>query len=111
MKIGRSDRGSRAAKSHTGALTGASAIYDAAFKQAGIIKAENTTETFDFAKAFATQPLPLGNKMVIITNAGGPEVAATDVSQDVGLDLVDIDENARKTLKKFYRLLRVRFPN
>lgn len=100
MKIGKSAKGSQAAKSHTGALTGASAVYDAAFKQAGIIKAENTTEMFDFGKAFATQPLPKGNGMVIVTNAGGPGVAAADVCQDVGLDLVEIDENTRKTLKK-----------
>ncbi|MEM2466694.1 MAG: CoA-binding protein [Candidatus Bathyarchaeia archaeon] len=100
MKIGRSSRGSQAAKSHTGALTGASAIYDAAFKQAGIIKASSTTEMFDFGKAFATQPLPKGNGIVIVTNAGGPGVAATDVCEDVGLDLVEIDEETRKVLKK-----------
>ncbi len=101
MKIGRSIRGSQAAKSHTGALTGTSAIYNAVFKQTGIIKAENTTEMFDFAKALATQPLPKGNKIAIVTNAGGPGVAATDACQDVGLDLVEVDEHIRKRIKVF----------
>jgi len=99
MKIGRSSMGARAAKSHTGALTGAEAVYNAAFKQSGVIRAMNASEMFDFAKALATQPLPKGNKMVIITNAGGPGVAAADACQDEGLDLVEIDEETRKVLR------------
>jgi acetyl coenzyme A synthetase (ADP forming)-like protein len=99
MKIGRSSRGSKAAKSHTGALTGSNAIYDAAFKQSGVIRAANTSEMFDFAKAFATQPLLRGNKMVIVTNAGGPGVAATDACEEEGLELAEIDENTRKSVR------------
>jgi len=99
MKIGRSSRGSKAAKSHTGALTGSNAIYEAAFKQSGVIKAANTTEMFDFAKAFATQPLPKGKKMVIVTNAGGPGVAATDACEEEGLELAEIDESAKKSIR------------
>jgi acyl-CoA synthetase (NDP forming) len=99
MKIGRSSRGSKAAKSHTGALTGSNAIYDAAFKQSGVVRAANTSEMFDFAKAFATQPLPRGNKMVIVTNAGGPGVAATDTCEEEGLELAEIDENTRKSVR------------
>jgi acetyl-CoA synthetase (ADP-forming) len=75
MKIGRSSRGSKAAKSHTGALTGSNAIYEGAFKQSRVIKANSTMEIFDFAKAFSTQPLPKGKKVPIVTNTGGPGVA------------------------------------
>jgi len=99
MKIGRSVRGSQAAKSHTGALTGSSAIYDAAFKQSGVVKADNTSQMFDFAKAFATQSLPKGNKVVIVTNAGGPGVAAADACEREGLELAEINEDTRNKIK------------
>jgi len=99
MKIGRSSRGSQAARSHTGALTGSSAIYDAAFKQSGVIKANNTTQMFDFAKAFAGQPIPKGNKVAIVTNAGGPGVAATDACEQEGLELAEIDEETRQKIR------------
>jgi acetyl coenzyme A synthetase (ADP forming)-like protein len=99
MKIGRSSRGSQAAKSHTGALTGSSAIYDAAFKQSGVIKANNTTQMFDFAKAFATQPLPKGNRIVVVTNAGGPGVAATDTCEQEGLELAEIGDDTRRAIR------------
>lgn len=99
MKIGRSSRGSQAAKSHTGALTGSNAIYDAAFKQSGVIKANNTTQMFDFAKAFATQPLPKGNRIVVVTNAGGPGVAATDTCEQEGLELAEIGDDIRRSIR------------
>jgi acetyl-CoA synthetase (ADP-forming) len=99
MKIGRSQRGSKAAGSHTGALTGADSIYDVAFKQSSVIRADNTNEMFDFAKAFATQPKLRGNRMVILTNAGGPGVAATDACQEEGLELIEIDNETRNYLK------------
>lgn len=99
MKIGRSSRGSQAAKSHTGALTGSNAIYDAAFKQSGVIKANNTTQMFDFAKAFATQPLPKGNRIVVVTNAGGPGVAATDICEQEGLELAEIGDDTRRAIR------------
>ena len=99
MKIGRSSRASQAAKSHTGALTGSSAIYDAAFKQSGVIKANNTTQMFDFAKAFATQPLPKGNRIVVVTNAGGPGVAATDTCEQEGLELAEIGDDTRRAIR------------
>lgn len=99
MKIGRSNRGSKAAKSHTGALTGSDVVYEAAFKQSGVIRANNTAEMFDFAKAFATQPLPRGNGIAIVTNAGGPGVAATDACEDEGLELAELDEDTKRRIK------------
>jgi acyl-CoA synthetase (NDP forming) len=54
---------------------------------------------FDFAKAFATQPLPKGKKMVIVTNAGGPGVAATDACEEEGLELAEIDESTKKSIR------------
>jgi len=100
MKIGRSSRGSKAAKSHTGALTGSNAIYDAAFKQSGVIKAINTTEMFDFAKALATQPLPKGKRVAIVTNGGGLGVAATDACEEEGLELTELAEETRNRIRE-----------
>ena len=54
---------------------------------------------FDFAKAFATQPLPKGNRIVVLTNAGGPGVAATNACEQEGLELAEIDNETRRTIK------------
>jgi len=99
MKIGRSARGSLAAKSHTAHISGSDDVYDAAFKQVGVIRAKDEEEMFDFAVAFQTQPLPKGNSFVILTNAGGPGVAATDACVAAGLELTDIDEGLRAKLR------------
>lgn len=78
LKVGRSIEGSRAAQSHTGSLTGNDAVFDAAFASAGIIRVDSVSELFDVAKALSMQPVPKGNRLAIITNAGGPGVIATD---------------------------------
>ena len=98
MKIGRSVGGAKAARSHTGTLSGSDSIYEGAFKQCGAIRAGDTAEMFDFAKAFATQPLPRGKKIVVVTNAGGPGVAATDVCDEVGLELAELDKGMRERI-------------
>jgi acetyltransferase len=89
IKSGRTGAGARAAASHTGALAGTEGVYDAIFKQAGIIRVESINELFDFASAFAyknesemgklRRKVPLGNRVAIVTNAGGPGIVATDV--------------------------------
>ena len=96
IKSGRTRAGAMAAASHTGALAGRDAVYDAIFKQAGIIRADSVDELFDYANVFSykqesklgkrTRILPRGNRVAIVTNAGGPGILATDMT--VSSDLV-----------------------
>ncbi|HMK09515.1 MAG TPA: CoA-binding protein, partial [Anaerolineales bacterium] len=78
IKVGRSEGGRRAVASHTGALAGRDAAYDAAFRKAGVLRAENSEEVFDWARALAWCPLPKGPRMAVLTNAGGPGAIAVD---------------------------------
>ncbi len=78
VKSGVFSEGAKAAASHTGALAGEDAIYDAAFKRAGIIRVEEIMDLFTTSEVLAKQPVPNGNRLAIITNAGGPGVMATD---------------------------------
>ena len=89
IKAGRTSRGMMAVASHTGSLAGSDALYDAAFKQSGIIRAYTVEEMFDIARAFAQQPLPRGDKTIIITNGGGVGVLATDAAEMSGVKLVE----------------------
>ena len=78
LKAGSSAEGARAAMSHTGAMAGNDAVYDAAFKRAGVIRVHTIQQLFDCAQSLATQPLPAGKRLAIVTNAGGPAILATD---------------------------------
>jgi acetate---CoA ligase (ADP-forming) len=78
FKSGKSDIGSTAALSHTGSVAGADALYDGAFKQAGIIRARNILEFYDTVRAFAKQPVPGGNRAAILTHMGGPGTICMD---------------------------------
>lgn len=78
LKAGRSKEGARATFSHTGSMAGNDAVYDAAFRRAGVIRAATVQQLFDCAQALAMQPLPQGNRLAIVTNAGGPAILATD---------------------------------
>jgi acyl-CoA synthetase (NDP forming) len=78
MKTGRSDIGSTAAHSHTGAVAGADAIYDGAFKQAGIVRARSVLEFFDTLRALERQPIPEGNRVCVLTHMGGPGTICID---------------------------------
>ncbi|MBE43573.1 MAG: acyl-CoA synthetase [Thaumarchaeota archaeon] len=98
LKSGRTPEGARAAMSHTGALMGADEVYDAIFKQAGVIRVEGMQELFDYATAFAKQPLP-GDEVVIVTNAGGPGIISTDALSKYGLKMANI-ENIRPKIDK-----------
>lgn len=89
MKVGKSASGQRAAASHTGALAGSESAYQAAFRRAGILHAGTIEEMFDWAVALAACPLPLGRRIAILTNAGGPGVIASDVLESNGLELAD----------------------
>jgi len=89
MKVGRSLSGQRAAASHTGALAGAESAYVAAFRRAGILQAGTIEEMFDWAVALASCPLPGGNRIAILTDAGGPGVIAADVLEPNRLRLAE----------------------
>ena len=101
IKSGRSEAGSKAASSHTGSMTGADTTYDVAFEKSGVIRAEDAQEIFDVAFAFSFMPVPKGNKVVIITNAGGPGILATDAAEKYGLELSTLSEEFKDELRTF----------
>ena len=78
VKAGRHEAGARAAASHTGALAGADAVFDAAFRRAGLLRVDTIPDLFHMAEILAMQPQPAGPALAILTNAGGPGVMATD---------------------------------
>ncbi|NQU12031.1 acetate--CoA ligase family protein [bacterium] len=88
LKVGITEAGAKAASSHTGSLAGADMAYGAAFKRAGVVRAENFEALFDYAVAFASQPLPAGERVGVITNAGGPGIMAADAAELAGLKMV-----------------------
>ncbi|MEN8098450.1 MAG: acetate--CoA ligase family protein, partial [Chloroflexota bacterium] len=83
--------GSRAVSSHTGTLAGSDTAYDTAFQQAGVIRAESVGDLFALSTALAYQPLPDGNRVAIITNAGGPGIMATDACEKMGIELAQLE--------------------
>lgn len=101
IKSGSSDAGARAAASHTGALAGSDALYDAIFSMSGILRCKSVNQLFDYAQAFAANKYPTGDKIAIITNAGGPGIIATDMSEHSGLKLAAFSEDTIRELKKY----------
>ncbi len=101
IKVGRSEAGRAAVASHTGALAGRDVAYDAAFRKAGVIRAESTEEVFDWARALAWCPLPRGRRMAVLTNAGGPGAIAVDALDAYGLKLAELSEATRARLREF----------
>lgn len=87
IKSGNTGAGARAASSHTGALAGSEVAFNAAFKQTGILRAETIEELFNLVKAFSSGRLPKGNRLLIVTNAGGPGIIAADTAEKSGLEL------------------------
>jgi acetyltransferase len=101
LKVGITHAGAKAASSHTGSLAGADIAYGAAFKRAGVIRAENFEALFDYATAFAMQPLPAGERVAIITNAGGPGIMAADAAETLGLKMVSPSAASDAKLRAF----------
>lgn len=91
IKSGTTDAGSRAISSHTGSLAGSENAYEAAFRQSGILRARTMQDVFDQALIFAYQPLINGDRIAIVTNAGGPGILATDAVENAGLQLARFD--------------------
>lgn len=100
LKVGRFESGRKAAASHTGALAGAETAFNAAFRKAGVLRAHNTEQLIQWAKALAWCPLPKGSRVAVLTNAGGPGVTAADSLEEEGLQLAEISETAREALAK-----------
>jgi len=101
LKAGRAERTTAAIVSHTGSLAGADEAYEAAFKQAGVIRAPTILELFDWATAFTMLPLPRGEEAVIVTNGGGAGVMATDAAEVNDVKLMDLPQDLATQLRKF----------
>ena len=100
LKAGTTEAGTKAASSHTGSLTGADIAYGAAFRRSGIIRAETFERLFDYATALAMQPLPAGDRVAIITNAGGPGIMAADAVEKMGMHVAVLADSTATALKK-----------
>jgi acetyl coenzyme A synthetase (ADP forming)-like protein len=101
IKSGVTQAGSRAVSSHTGSLAGSEQAYQAAFQQAGILRAESMESLFDMALALGYQPLLDGDRIAIITNAGGPGILATDALEKSGLSLARFELETIHSLEQY----------
>jgi acetyltransferase len=99
IKSGTTAAGSRAISSHTGSLAGSESAYEAAFLQSGILRARTMQDVFDQALIFAYQPLIGGDRIAIVTNAGGPGILATDAVENAGLRLAQFDPSTIEQLQ------------
>ncbi len=100
VKSGRTSAGARAASSHTAALANSDAAVTALFAQTGIIRVDTLTEFFSVARLLATQPIPAGNKIGILTNAGGPAILAVDAAEAAGLQIPDLSDETQGKLRQ-----------
>ena len=98
VKSGRTVSGAKAVSSHTGSLAGSDDAYGAAFLQSGVLRAETVQDLFDFSTAFAYQPLLKGNRIAMVTNAGGPGVMATDALERNKLVLAELSPETEAIL-------------
>ncbi len=93
IKVGRTEAGARAAASHTGAMTGSDDVLDAAFKRCGVLRVGSIEELFNMAEVLARQPRPQGPRLMILSNAGGPAVLATDALLSTGGEIAQLSED------------------
>ena len=101
IKAGRSEAASRAAASHTGALTGSDEVLDAAFRRSGVLRVHNIADLFYMAETLGRQPRPKGPRLTILTNAGGPAVLATDSLVANGGELAELSPENLQRLNEF----------
>jgi len=99
VKSGRTEAGASAAASHTGAMAGSERAYEAGLEQAGTLRVESVQELFDYAQILAGQPLPDGDEIAIVTNAGGPGVMTTDAVGDSDLSLAEFADDTLEELR------------
>ncbi len=98
LKAGKTEKGQKAVSSHTGSLAGSATSYSAGFRQAGVIEVDDVEDLFDFAEAFSYQPFPRGNRVGVVTNAGGPAILVTDFLPKYGLQLAELEESTKTRL-------------
>ena len=98
MKSGGTSAGAKAASSHTGSLAGGETVYESAFERSGVIRCDSIKTQFDFARAFACQPLPAGKRVAVLTNAGGPGIMAADAIEREGLTFAKLSEETIRKL-------------
>lgn len=101
IKAGRSEAASKAAASHTGALTGSDEVLDAAFRRCGVLRVHNIADLFYMAEVLGKQPRPSGPRLTVLTNAGGPGVLATDALVANGGELAKLSDNTIQKLDEF----------
>jgi len=101
LKPGRFTQSARAARSHTGAMAGDDAIYEAAFKRVGVVRVKEIADLFDAAEVLESRRLPLGPRLAIVTAAGGPGVMATDALIDLGGELARLSHESLERLNRF----------
>lgn len=101
IKSGVTQSGSRAVSSHTGSLAGSEQAYEAAFRQGGVLRADSMQGLFDIALALGYQPLLKGNRIGIVTNAGGPGILATDALERAGMSLSRFELETRQAMEEF----------
>ena len=90
VKVGRHEAGSKAVASHTGALVGSDAVFDALVRRAGVVRVTSILQLFASARALSSHITPTGGRLVIVTNGGGPGVMATDRAVDLGVALAEL---------------------
>ena len=101
LKVGRTAAGKRAVSSHTGALAGQETAYDVVFDRYGILRANSTEELFDWARALAWCPPLKGDRVAVLTNAGGPGILAVDAIEANGLRLATLSAETVAALRSF----------
>jgi acetyl coenzyme A synthetase (ADP forming)-like protein len=100
VKAGRTAAGARAASSHTAALAGTDLAADALMEQCGVMRAQTVEELFDYAMAFPRLPLPKGNRVAIISNAGGPAIILADACESLGLKVAELAPATQAAIKE-----------
>ncbi len=101
LKAGRTAEGARAASSHTGALAGADVTVQTLLEHCGVLRADSIQDLFHMARAFDRCPLPAGDRVAIVTNAGGPGIMATDACVGLGVEIAELSAETRATLGGF----------
>ena len=101
IKAGRTAAAAKAAASHTGALTGSDEVLDAAFRRSGVLRVNSIADIFFMSDVLAKQPRPRGNRLCILTNAGGPGVLATDALVAGGGELAELSPDTMKAFNEF----------
>jgi acetyltransferase len=102
FKVGRTEQGARASASHTGSMVGNVPVYDTVFRQAGAIQVRTWQEFWEIPKVFASQPLPKGNRIAVVTPTGGVGVVAVDAAVEAGLAIAQLSDATIRRLVGFH---------